>query len=199
VSDSRTSISQLIRPAQELSGRGVPFNHPPQKAFWGFGAEPGYADDRAALDGSSVNQSFIPNAGPFPCGIAVDDSHIYWANTFGGTTIRRADFDGSNVDTAFISGIGSPCGVAVGGGFLYWGSISTDAVGRATIDGQTVDLGFIATGASPCGVGVDAGLPSRPAPTMSWQGLLLAVALLAALGGATLLRRPSLASHADER
>lgn len=32
-------VADVRKSHQSLSGRGVPFNHPPQKVFWGFGAE----------------------------------------------------------------------------------------------------------------------------------------------------------------
>src|SRR5262249_2386073 len=42
--------------------------------------------------------------------------HVYWANNnFGGTTIARADLDGSNVNQSFITGADGPQGVAVDG------------------------------------------------------------------------------------
>ena len=51
--------------------------------------------------------------------VAVDGSHIYWANPgawmgANGTTIGRANLDGSGANQSFISGAKAPCGVAAG-------------------------------------------------------------------------------------
>ena len=49
-----------------------------------------------------INQSFI-NTNDVGFGVAVDSSHIYWANHLT-NTIGRADVDGQNVDQNFICG-----------------------------------------------------------------------------------------------
>jgi virginiamycin B lyase len=68
-----------------------------------------------------VNRSFITGA-QSPCGVAVDATHIYWANSTGFvrvngsvvSTIGRAKLDGTAVDQSFIrTGAGIPQGVAV--------------------------------------------------------------------------------------
>jgi tetratricopeptide (TPR) repeat protein len=68
---------------------------------------------RAALPlyGASAITSFIAGA-IAPFGVAVDGSHVYWAN-FGAGTIGRADLDGQNANQSFITGANSPAGVAV--------------------------------------------------------------------------------------
>jgi hypothetical protein len=53
---------------------------------------------RANLDGTGVNQSFIPDVNS-PCSTAVDAAHVYWAS--GG--IARANLDGTGVDKSLIS------------------------------------------------------------------------------------------------
>src|SRR6266576_4432495 len=50
----------------------------------------------------NINQSFI-NTNDVGFGVAVDSSHIYWANQVT-NTIGRADVDGQNVDQNFITG-----------------------------------------------------------------------------------------------
>jgi hypothetical protein len=59
--------------------------------------------------------SFIPNVDA--CAVAVDDSHIYWADYGGasGGSIGRANLDGTGVDEDFIETAGGTCGVAVDG------------------------------------------------------------------------------------
>jgi hypothetical protein len=120
---------------------------------------------RANLDGTGVEESFIPgvNAGPNPygvpaCGVAVDRTHIYWANGATGT-IGRANLDGTGANQDFIdTGLGASgvCGVFVDGAHIYWGTNSVSpsnpnpappvpdgTVGRANLDGTGVDNTFI--------------------------------------------------------
>lgn len=66
---------------------------------------------RANLAGSGPNPNFITGA-TNPNGLAVDGSHIYWANS-GSTTIGRANVDGTGVNQGFITGAASPTGVAL--------------------------------------------------------------------------------------
>jgi hypothetical protein len=89
-----------------------------------------------------------------PCGVAVDGSHVYWADT-AAMAIGRANFDGSGVDRNFISGVSSPCGVGVDGGHLYWGNFQGGTVGRALLGGGDVEEGFVEGATGPCGVAVD--------------------------------------------
>jgi virginiamycin B lyase len=66
---------------------------------------------RANLDGTDPNPNFITGA-TNPDGLAVDGSHIYWANS-GSGTIGRATLDGTGVNQSFITGAASPHGVAL--------------------------------------------------------------------------------------
>jgi hypothetical protein len=73
-------------------------------------------DGRADIaDGGNADRSFITGASS-PVGVAVDATHIYWANS-GTGTIGRADLNGndaaSNVNQNFITGASHPAGVAV--------------------------------------------------------------------------------------
>lgn len=55
----------------------------------------------------------------WPCGVAVDGSHLCWGNAgkSSGSTddpaIGRAALDGSNVEQAWVSGMQGICGVAI--------------------------------------------------------------------------------------
>ena len=124
-------------------------------AYVYWGNEDGSTVGRAELDGSGVNQSFItstPDSGP--CGIAVNDTHIFWANYDQGTTIGRANLDGSNANPSFITGADDPCGVAVNDTHVFWANYSADTIGRANLDGSAPNQSFIAT-SEPCGLAID--------------------------------------------
>ncbi len=112
---------------------------------------------RANLDGTGVDQNFITGAN-FPVSVAVDASHIYWANEgfLSGTTIGRANLDGTGVDQNFITGANSPGGVAVDASHVYWANELGNSIGRANLDGSGVDQNFISAGSFPCGPAVDA-------------------------------------------
>jgi hypothetical protein len=71
---------------------------------------------RAGNDGSGLNESLIPSLS-FPCGVAVDATHIYWASSI---AIGRADLDGNpaSVNPNFIPVGTPPCGVAVDGAHI---------------------------------------------------------------------------------
>jgi virginiamycin B lyase len=111
---------------------------------------------RANLDGTGVDQSFVPRADE-PCGVAVDASHVYWADT---DAVGRANLDGSGADQSFITGTNFPCGVAVDASHVYWsisGPGTSGTIGRANLDGSGADHSFITGLNSPTGVTVDAG------------------------------------------
>jgi hypothetical protein len=84
---------------------------------------------------------------------------IYWANlnilAFDGTTIGRANLDGTGVDDSFITGAAGPCGVAVNSSHVYWQNSGLQTIGRANLDGSGADQGFIDLDAQNCGVAVD--------------------------------------------
>ena len=116
---------------------------------------------RANLDGTGAQESFISGievAGTgvfqsFPgingCGLAVDETHIYWSNASAGT-IGRANLDGTDVNPGFIvTGLAasarpspSVCGVVVDGAHIYWGN-SDGTIGRANLDGTGENTHFI--------------------------------------------------------
>src|SRR5215470_9012093 len=99
-----------------------------------------------------------------PCGVAVDQTHIYWeagvadpAASSDDGVIGRANLDGTGVDQHFIASPGRPTGgLAVDGAHIYWTNFASSSIGRANLDGTGVDEHFI-TGApgGPCGVAVD--------------------------------------------
>ena len=110
----------------------------------------------ANLDGTGVTTLVTGQNSPF--GVAVDGSHIYWADTLAGT-IMEANLDGTGVTTLVNSQI-FPFGVAVDGSHIYWtdfadsGQAANGTVMAANLDGTGVTT--LATGQNgPWGVAVD--------------------------------------------
>ena len=86
--------------------------------------------------------------------MAVDGSHVYWANHDNGT-IGRANLDGTGVNQSFIAARAAPCGVAVDAAHVYWAN-PHGTIGRANLDGTGADQSFIDSGSRlTCGVAVD--------------------------------------------
>lgn len=117
----------------------------------------GRADD----DGLNLNSDFVTGANA-PCGVAVDDHHLYWANYGmggGASSIGRSDLDGNNLDQSFIPlSASAVCGVAVDTSHLYWtatGHGSGGAVGQADLAGTSPNESFIGGTTGPCGVAVN--------------------------------------------
>jgi hypothetical protein len=86
----------------------------------------------ANTDGSSP-QTLITGL-PVPEGVAVDSSHIYWAN-FDDGTINEANLDGSNPQ-ALITGQNFPDSVAVDSSHIYWISFRSATINEANLDGS---------------------------------------------------------------
>jgi hypothetical protein len=87
-------------------------------------------------------------------------AYVYWANSGlngTGTTIGRANLDGTLPNQSFITGAGDPCGIAVDANHIYWSNLApgTFTISRANLDGTDVDRNFI-TGVIACGLAVDA-------------------------------------------
>lgn len=115
---------------------------------------------RAGLDGSpgSIEPNFLDTAG---AGVAVDGTHLYWADPSGGS-IGRAAIDGTGVEEDFISGLARPRWVAVDSEYVYWtspapaGQGGEGKIGRARLDGsEPPEPGFVATAGQPHGIAVN--------------------------------------------
>lgn len=117
----------------------------------------GNAISRMNLDGTNPSPGLIASQSQplgTPCGLAVDGSHLYWADEFG-DTIGRAGLDGSNREDHFIDGADKPCGVAVDGGHVYWANEDGNSIGRANLDGTGVEQEFVPGATHACGVAVN--------------------------------------------
>ncbi len=105
---------------------------------------------RADVEGGNVNQNFITGA-LYARGVAVDGSHIYWANR---SAIGRADLDGQNVNQSFIS-VSFPFGVAVNSSHIYWTNYFGGTIGRADPDGGNMNESFVTGASNAIGMAVD--------------------------------------------
>jgi Ca2+-binding RTX toxin-like protein len=108
---------------------------------------------RANLDGSDVNQNFIPGANT-PAGVAVGPADIFWSNTAPlAGSIGHASINGGDVSQSLrciTAGLpipvfpALPSGLAVQGSFVYWANFGSTTIGRANLDGTGAQGSFIA-------------------------------------------------------
>src|SRR5262249_1671219 len=86
---------------------------------------------------------------------------VYWGNSLGGvtglgTTIGRANNDGTGVNQAFIRGASVPTAVAVDAAHVYWINEMDRSIGRANLDGTGANQRFITDFITPpIGLAVD--------------------------------------------
>jgi hypothetical protein len=133
--------------------------------YWAHSPGTASGIGRANLDGSNVEEAWIPVPLGNPCGVAVNATHVYWGQ--GTAAIGRADINGANIDQSFIGGLSSyACGGAITDQYIFWGHGSgTENVGRANINGSGVNDAFITGNNKPCGVGVQyTAAPGPPGP-----------------------------------
>ncbi len=117
----------------------------------------GDAISRMNLDGTNPSPGLIASQSQplgTPCGLAVDSSHLYWADEFN-NRIGRAGLDGKNREDDFIDGADKPCGVAIDAGHVYWANEDGNSVGRANLDGTDVEQEFVPGATHACGVAVN--------------------------------------------
>ncbi len=110
------------------------------RTFEVFATDPhGVSDPSPATDGFFITEQLL------------------WGNygNGSGTTIGRANLDGTGVDHNFITGASGPCSVAMDENHIYWTNQSSDSIGRAKLDGTGVNQNFITTGDQPCGIAVN--------------------------------------------
>ena len=120
--------------------------------FWADGS---HGIIRAAnTDGTGVYPVVSGDYGPF--GVAVDATHLYWADT-ANDAVMRTDLDGSNLITLVADVPGShPYGVAVDATHVYWTDLQTQLVKRADLDGSNPETIIDGTGQlQPAAIAVD--------------------------------------------
>lgn len=142
------NFSASVRVGMAVTGSGI---------YWVNG---GSTIGRANIDGSSPNPALVNPGGDPLCGLAVDQTFIYWLDNGLGQTIGRANQDGTGFTFSFVPGVSPNCGVAVDSSFLYWAT-TAQAVGRAPVGGGagSADNNFIPnaapSGNNACGVAVN--------------------------------------------
>jgi hypothetical protein len=118
---------------------------------------------RASLSGArDIRQNYVPSEQAVkgddldrPCGVAVDQTGIYWADA-GGGSVAHANLDGTGTRT-LLPGQGGACGVALSSGYVYWahGSAGLQGeIGRALETGGNPEPTYVAGLHGPCGVAV---------------------------------------------
>ncbi len=119
--------------------------------YWGA---LGKGISRANLDGTGVEEAFIPlSSGAAPCGVAVDSAHVYWTDREGGA-VGIADLNGDNANPSLVT-IGEPCGIASDGGHVYfaWRSGSEFKLSRFAASNGALEAPLTVTTGN-CGVAV---------------------------------------------
>jgi hypothetical protein len=109
---------------------------------------------RRALEGANVYPGTIVPHLSEPCGIAVDQGHLYWGN-YATNSLGRANLDGSEANSALVTGLERPCDVAVGDGRVYW--MERVGIGRANLDGSAPEREFVPMPSSHAGCGIAVG------------------------------------------
>jgi hypothetical protein len=134
-----------------------------QHLYWVNGSTDG-SIGRANLTGPlDVHENFVPSEQGSgrehlndPCGVAVDQTGIYWTDFIGGA-VGHANLDGTG-ETTLISGAGTQaCGVAVGSGYVYFAHnpyVGAASISRALQSGADVDSTYITGLTGPCGATV---------------------------------------------
>ncbi len=140
---------QAAKATDSLTGTGASASH----IYWG--SYTGIPDTgsimEANLDGISP-QTII--TGQNPSLMAIDSSHIYWAEANGsvGSAIKRANLDGTGV--TILANPADASGVAVDSSHIYWTEETSGTIMEANLDGTGVTT-LIPGQNSPVGVAVN--------------------------------------------
>lgn len=93
----------------------------------------------ANIDGSSPVADLFSTGSVDVCGLAADQSSLYWVNSSGALRIGRAALTGAVPDPNFITIASAGCGVAVDPSFLYWETGTS--IGRVPIGAERLTQG----------------------------------------------------------
>lgn len=103
---------------------------------------------------SNATEAIITTARPL--GLALDATHVYWANT-AKKCIGRSNLSGTSVETEWLKlTTATPKDVAVDAAHVYWTDSTNKSVGRATIAGATIEETWVKLGSAAAGLAVDA-------------------------------------------
>ena len=130
------------------------------KMYWarGYSSGPGKIQ-RANLDGSDLEDLFWADS-PAPSDVALDvaNDKMYWAD-WSLDIIRRANLDGTNIETLVTSAGPHALALDLVHGKMYWtifaGSFGTGKVECANLDGTDRTLLYTAENIQPHGITVD--------------------------------------------
>jgi hypothetical protein len=87
-------------------------------------------------------------------GLGVDSRYIYWSNEYG-STIGRANLNGTGVNQRFITAANRPDALVIDSRYVYWANWGNGTIGRASLDGTGVNQSFLAVRRGrPVGVAV---------------------------------------------
>jgi hypothetical protein len=111
-----------------------------------------------AMAGANVPAVTLASGQNTPCGIAVDSSNVYWADSANGTVVRVPKSSGGGGPTTLASGQVYPQYVAVDSSNVYWTNAG-GVIGEGTIMKVELETAAVATVASlqsvPTGIAVD--------------------------------------------
>src|SRR6185437_12781802 len=125
-----------------------------------------YWTDQFGTDQGTIKSIPLTGTGPpatlvtgqlSPAGVAVDASHIYWANSASGIVYERKLTGGLIIPFNQSNPFTDPAGVAVDSTDVYWANSSDGTIMEARLDILGPATTLISGQASPWGVAVDSG------------------------------------------
>jgi DNA-binding beta-propeller fold protein YncE len=96
---------------------------------------------RADLNGQGLAKIIETGTSPIDLEFNPLDGKMYWTENGNEDAIRRANLDGTSVETLISSGLGNPLGIALDlrVGKMYWADYAFRTVQRANLDGLDVE------------------------------------------------------------
>lgn len=158
---------------------GIDLDAANNKMYWTEGTTSSTGNDkvqRSNLDGSDV-ETLLFSGGTGLHGIALDlqNDQFYFPTNLpsSNTIIRRADFDGTNLQLLLTGGVPTDyrsIDLDVAGGKMYFNDLTTDTIFRANLDGTSMEA--IVSSGLPSGIALDLAVPEPSTYAMAVLGLL---------------------------
>jgi len=104
-------------------------------------AQNGATIGRANLSGGEVDRTFLSESGGEMWAVAASAGQLYWSDCgeeYLADPINRANLDGSEVLTGFLTGGGCPFGIATTASHLYWAN--GESIDRSGPDGEDAEV-----------------------------------------------------------